>query len=317
MKTNTLLGLFTAICMIFLVSVVSATSVVTIDDVTFNDVSLLDGSDNDMSGFAGEVVPVRVLFTANVDSEDVRVRAEIYGGRDDSVDTTSRFNVVEGHRYTKLLSLRLPSNLKDITKDLTLEIKVYDANHSNTKEETTFEINMQRESYELDILAVDYNYAVSAGEIVPVAVVVKNTGFQRSDDAFVVVRVPELGISTRNYIGDMIPVEDNCDDCDEEDAVQKVLYIKIPAAAESGIYEIEVEAYDSESSSAVRQMIAVSGMESSDDENSQDLEAGKTNVAAVVWTIVLVVIFVTLLALLIYLLTRKDKQVEEVETSYY
>lgn len=314
MKTNALLVSFMALVAVFLVSVVSAASLADIDSIEFNDVEILNGVD--IAGMAGEVVPVKVTFTANVDAKDVKVRAEIYGGRDDYVDSTSRFNIVAGNVYTKLLSVQLPSDMKDVTKDLTLEVKIYDANNSNENVIEEFVVKMQRESYEFDILSVDNSLVVSADEIVPVSVVVKNTGFERSDDVFVVVSVPELGISAKGYLGDLVanePVQD------EEDSVQKVLYLRIPTNAEAGVYEMNVKVYNSDSLATVTKAIKVEGKDATTILDAKDNDEAKDDVAisVVVWTIVLVVIFVVLLAILVALLMKKDKPIEEVETSYY
>lgn len=315
MKTKAIFATFITVMTVFLVSVVSAAPLAYIDSVEFNDVEIA-GSTVDIAGMAGEVVPVRVTFTAGVDAKDVKLQAEIYGGRDDYTDSTSRFNIVEGNVYTKLLSIELPSDLKDdITKDLTLEITIKDANHSNDNVLEEYVVKMQRESYEFDILSVDHNLVVEADEIVPVSVVIKNTGFERSDDVFVVVSVPELGISAKGYIGDLIasePIDD------EEDSAQKVLYLRIPANAEAGVYELNVNVYNSDSIASITKAIKVGAVSNttdlsdSDDESEEDIA-----VSVVVWTIVLVVIFVVLLAILVALLMKKDKPIEEVETSYY
>ncbi len=407
MKTKAFLIPFVAVLAVLMVGIVSAqqTSIngfADIQSVTFNDVELKSGSTN-MAAFSGEVVPVRVTFNANADAEDVKIRVEIYSGRQEISATTTRFNTVSGNTYTKLLSLQLPADLKEQTEDLTLYVRVYDANNDNTDTEETYVVNMQRESYEFKILSVDYNSEVSSGEVFPVSVVVKNQGFQRMDDGYVIVSIPELGISSRGYFGDLIATENCSDNCDnEEDSMQKVVYLKIPSNAKKGVYELQVMARNSDSSTTTTKLISVGGQTSTQviaAVKNQDIKAGETakydliivnsgddvkvfniqtvsgtsldvsapsvvtvgpkssttvpitvkpaddaevgtytfsvdvdgeqvlfgaNVtgkattsSVVALTIVLVIIFVVLLIVLIVLLTRKDKPVEEVETSYY
>lgn len=322
MKTKALFACFVALFAVFLVSVVSAQPLVSDVKIYFNDLEI--SSTDDLAGMAGEVVPVRVVFTAETDSSDVKVKAEIYSGRDSSVDSTNRFNVVAGKTYTKLLSLQLPTDLKDVTKDLTLEVSIVDANSStdNFYSENDLGVAVQRESYEFEILSVDHNLVVSADEIMAVSVVVKNTGFERSDDGFVVVSVPELGISAKAYLGDLVADEPytvgNDYVEDEEDSVQKVLYLRIPSNVKSGVYDVNVKAYNSDSATTVTGAVKVLG---SNDESkpiaADDANAGEVSTSVVIWTIVLVVIFLVLLAILVALLMKKDKPIEEVETSYY
>jgi hypothetical protein len=317
MKTKALFACFVALFAVFLVSVVSAAPVAETGSVKiyFNDVEITDTTE--LAGMAGEVIPVRVIFTAGTDSVDVKVKAEIYSGRDSSVDSTSRFNIVADKTYTKLLSLQLPTDLKDVTKDLTLEVSIVDANSSTDNYYSTddLEVAMQRESYEFDILSVDHNLVVSADEIMAVAVVVKNTGFERADDGFVVVSIPELGISAKGYLGDLVadePVEE------EEDSVQKVLYLRIPSNAKSGVYDVNVKAYNSDSATSVTGAVKVLGSNDESKPIAADKDAKEgVSTSVVIWTIVLVVIFLALLAILVALLMKKDKPIEEVETSYY
>ena len=370
---------------------------------TFNDVELVQGSTN-MAGFSGDVVPLRVTFRAGETAEDVKVRAEIYGGRDDIEVSTMRFNIVEGNTYTKLLNLELPSDLDDeVLKDLTLYVKVYDADHEKDDTEKSYVIKMQRDSYDIEVLSVDYNLRANAGEILPVAVVFKNIGYQRADDNYVVVSIPALGVSSRGYAGDLIPTEDCVIDCeDEEDSVQKTLYLQIPDSAEQGLYDLEVRVYNRDSETVVRKTVSLGGSASTmvlAAVKNQDMKAGETKIfdlivvnsadnvkvfniqtvsgtdltvsapsvvtvgpdssetvqievtadrsadvgtytfsvdvdgeqvvfganviggsvsaSVVALTVILVIIFVVLLVVLIVLLTRKERPMEEVETSYY
>jgi len=84
MKKNMLLVSFVALVAVFLVSIVAAAPLVSITSVEFNDIDITSGN-VDIAGMAGEMVPVKVTFTANVDAKDVKVRAEIYGGRDEGL----------------------------------------------------------------------------------------------------------------------------------------------------------------------------------------------------------------------------------------
>ncbi len=393
-----------------LVSFVSAADLVdSLNSVEFNGVELSNGSVN-MAGMTGDSVPVRVTFEAGANSSDVKVELEIYGGRDDYEAKTRRFNIVDGNVYTQLLNLELPSDLDDdLVDDLTLKVRVYDAEHENSDFEKEYKISMQRESYELQILSVDIDSSLSSGSVVPVTVVAKNTGFEEADDAYVLVSIPELGVSARGYLGDLIPTE-NCDsyyynvDCDdeEEDSREKTVFLRMPDSVKPGVYEVVVKVYDRDSSTSVKELVSFGGSTSSNvlaGITSKDMAAGETTTfdviivnpsdslkvyeletvsgtdltvvapsvitvgpkssktvqvsvtaaddadegtqtftvsangeqvtlgvnitgdavsnGVVALTVVLVVIFVVLLIVLIVLLTRRERPIEEVETSYY
>lgn len=207
--------------------------------VSFNDVGLSTSS-TPIAGLTSDTVPVRVTFTSNVDASDVRVKVSMEGFRDNVEASTGRTNLVVGSTYTKLLSLQLPSDLKNVTKDATLYVRVSDSNNAY---EQTFAVRLQRESYDFNVLSIDTPSSVSAGANVPVSVVVENSGMENLDDGFVIVSIPSLGISSKAYFGDLVPVE--CDDnCDIQDSVQKVVYLKIPETAKAGVYQIEAKVYN-------------------------------------------------------------------------
>jgi len=275
--------------------------------------------DSDFVSFSGDVVPVEVVFTAGEDAEDVKIRVSIYDGRDDVTVSSGRFNIVAGKTYKKLLALELPSDVDDNLDEMTLSVEIYDADHATDDYDEDYQLSMQRESYTLDVLSVDFSSQVEAGDIIPVSVVAKNIGFNRMDDNYVVVSIPALGVSSRGYAGDLIPTEDYIDYDNEEDSVFKTVYLKIPSDALSGVYEVKVAVYNDETETVVTKLISVEGEEVIDSdvtplEGENDSEVSPSVVAL---TVVLVIIFVVLLAVLVVLLTKKEKPIDEVETSYY
>ena len=239
----------------------------------------LIGLNDNLASFAGDVVPVKVTFVAGEDADDVKVEVSMYDGRDDVDASTGRFNVVAGKRYTKLLSLRLPSDIDEDLDEMTLSVEIYDADHDTDDYDEDYRVSMQRESYVFEILSIDYSSKVSAGDVFPVSVVVKNVGFNRMDDVYIVASVPALGVSTRGYAGDLIPLEDYDDYDDEEDSVLRTVYLKVPAGADAGVYELEVEVYNSDSETVATNLISVGDSMSSlvlASVKNKDLNAGET-----------------------------------------
>lgn len=400
MNTKTLLVPFIAVLAVLIVGIASAASLASSVSTTFNDVNL--GSGITMAGVTGETVPIRVSFVADRNAEDVRVKVWMDGFRDEVYASTSRFSTISGSTYSKLLSVELPSDLEDLSKVFTLKVGIVNAADET---EVTYTVKVQREDYTSDILSIDYNSKVSAGETFPVTVVVKNNGMQDLEDGYVVVSIPSLGIATRAYFGDLVAVENCSSNCDEEDAVQKVVYLKVPESAEAGLYEILVRVYNKDLTKTVSKTISVGDSASTSiiaANKNQDVKVGETkkfdlivvnsgsgikvyNLQAVAGaglsvsvpsiitvsadsstvvpvsvtalsgadigshsfsvdvngqrvaltanviagsykpvstsvlalTVILVIIFVVLLIVLIVLITRKDKQPEQAETSYY
>jgi preprotein translocase subunit SecG len=248
----------------------------------FNNIELYPFGYSDVAGFAGETVPVRISFRAIDDAEDVKIKVWMEGTRDDVESETKRFNLVDDTQYTKLLSLRLPSDLDEETEDFTLHVSI---SNSDGYDFAEYSIRMQRDSYVFDVLDVDYDSKTAAGDVVPVVVVVKNIGFQRADDGFVKVSIPELGVSAKGYFGDLIPTEEGCDedtDCEnEEDSVQKTVFLKIPENAEAGVYDLEVRVYNRDAETVARSLISVGDSGSTSvlaGVKNQDMSAGETKV---------------------------------------
>ncbi|NPE26462.1 hypothetical protein HNV12_00470 [Methanococcoides sp. SA1] len=278
MKRNVLLIPFVAVMALLVVGFASAMTDADniVDELTteFNGVAL---NTNTMAGDVSSTVPVRVTFEATDNVSDVRVEVSMDGFRDDVEAETSRFDIVDGNTYTKLLSLRLPSDADALNEEYTLKVEItHDG--SNAYEEYT--VSMQRESYTFEVKSVDYSSRVNSGEVFPVSVVVKNTGFNRMDDTYVVVSIPALGVSTRGYVGDLVPTECCDDDCeDEEDSLYRTVYLQIPSNAASGVYDLEVEVYNDDAEFTTKELISVGDSVSTmvlASVKSQDLNAGET-----------------------------------------
>ncbi|MDP2946844.1 MAG: hypothetical protein Q8N88_01905, partial [Nanoarchaeota archaeon] len=201
MKKNLLFVPLLAVLTLLTASVLASGELAKNVEVTFNGVELLSNG-NPLVGMVGDNVPVRVTFDANDSSSDVRLKVRIEGVRDDVSASTERFDIIEGKTYTKVLTLELPNKLRDTDKEFTLFVEIVSA---EDRTEKLYTIAIQRESYVAQFLAVDYNTRVSAGEVVPVVATIKNTGFNRLDDIFVVVQIPDLGIFSRGFVGDLVP----------------------------------------------------------------------------------------------------------------
>ena len=188
--------------------------------------------------FAGETIPLRISFTADTNASDVRVKAWISGYRSDISDSTERFDIINGSRYTsELLTLTAPSDI-DLSEDVLLVVSV---ETKDAYDETTYSLNLQRGSYEVEVMSVDVQVSdgIMPGSNAAVDVVLKNRGMSELDDTYIKVKIPELNVETKVYAGDLLPGDD--DDTDKGDAIEKRIFVKIPSNAAVGTYSMTIE----------------------------------------------------------------------------
>ena len=202
---------------------------------------------------AGDIVPLTVTFTAGQDATAVRVKAEIDGYRDDITSKTSEFNLISGSLYTKSLSIQLPSDI-DPYEDYTLKVSLVSQEGDYGPQEYTFRV--QRPTYNVEILDADCSNSVAAGSDLAIDVVVKNRGYEELEDIFVVASIPELGIQKRAYFEDLTALDD---DDDERDSAERRVYLRIPSNVDAGVYELQIEAYNADSSQVIKKNIAIVG----------------------------------------------------------
>ena len=261
MKPSKILGLIVATIALAVFAVSPVSAFATINDVVVNGVEFDDSdfaSDPVAGVFAGKVIPVRVTFTAN-DSipggfeEDVRISARILGEPGLS-EVTERFDVLEGSTYSRLLDIELPFDI-DPDERFILEVTV----ESNAREADSVQIQLeiQRSSFELEILTVETDTEVSAGENLVIDVVVKNRGRQEAEDTFVRAGIPELGISRMAFLEDLSSEDQS--DPDKEDSEFGRVFLKIPGNTPAGVYTLEVEAFNDDSTTLVTKRVVVGG----------------------------------------------------------
>jgi hypothetical protein len=321
MKTKSILGFVVAVMIaLFAVNSVMAGYLdVSFNDVKVNDVQMYSGW-NTLAGSPGETIPVVVQFTSYEDVQDVKLSVWIDGYKSEVSASTSRFDVKNGSTYIKRLSLTLPSveDMEGLTEGLTLYVRLADRSDET---EMSYDMNMERDNYALEFLSVDAPSQASAGEIIALDVVLKNTGSRNADDTFVTAAIPELGVAKKAYFGDLV-AQDNTDSNDNEDARERRVYLVVPSDTKSGDYMIEVKASNYDSAATVKKVISITGLATAANNSTAvnvtgDKDAGIPT-SIIVLTVVLVIIFVVLLVVLIVLLTKKPtERSEDFGESYY
>ena len=258
MNTKNLVVFFSIIASVFLlVTTVSATTeIADIYNVRVDGLYVHNTALADVSVIAGESISVRIVFEALEDASNVRVKAEIEGDKIDVDDRTSTFDVEAGKRYSKTLTLKVPYELKDeLSEDVELLIKVWngDFKTENCQEIT---LNVQRPTYNAEVKSITTSQSVEAGSDLPVEIVLKNMGYNDLDDVYVTAKISKLGVVQTSYFGDLVALEDNSNDDDDTDSINGKITLKIPYDAQAGIYSLEVEvSNDDTTNSVVREII--------------------------------------------------------------
>ncbi len=216
-------------------------------------------------GKVADTVPVEVEFGALKDVTDwVKVKVSIRGLKDDIEETTTLSTPLKKdvNGYVARFTLNLPSarDLEDLSQETTLNIEIYSADNTVIDSRS---ITMERELYSLNTLSVDAPSKVTSGSTIPVDVVVENNGNNRLDNVYVRASIPELGVERLLYFGDLGPrPEDNTDYYQNiKDTLDKVLYLSIPSNANAGTYNLQVEAYNYDTSTTVVKKIVVESIQ--------------------------------------------------------
>lgn len=207
---------------------------------------------------AGDNLPVTLDFTALENASDVVISAWIQGHRSDRVEKDYA-DLISGNDYRARFSVLIPSNI-DPEEDLTLYVRV-ESDSGNW--EDAYPLKAQRESYNLDVLLVDMDSTAKAGSTIAVGVVVKNMGRHETEDTLVTVKIPELGVTKTAYFEDLFPL-DQCNDsdneCTEDDARERKIFLTLPSDAKAGAYKVEISAYNSDTQTTVVKNLVISEM---------------------------------------------------------
>ncbi|MBI2671211.1 hypothetical protein HYX18_04525 [Candidatus Woesearchaeota archaeon] len=175
--------------------------------------------------------------------DNVKVKAFMSGGEfDDVEDTSDVFTVREGVLHKKVLRLDIPEDFDIEDETTTLNIEVFDGDNSR---EEDLELNIVEKRHALNILDVILNpgLTVESGKTVFGTVRVENLGEKTERDVKIVMSIPELGLSTRTFIDELVNEEDaeNDDEDDKVSASSDELFLKIPEDTKEGTYTLKFD----------------------------------------------------------------------------
>ncbi|MBS3144604.1 hypothetical protein J4208_03385 [Candidatus Woesearchaeota archaeon] len=245
--------LITALLFLFTVCVglVSAAAPdYTIIGVEVNDLQAFGGSTTipNLDVERGETIEIEVTLQGNAtipggQVPDVRVEARIVGYEFGTVsDISDIFSVDEGLVYKKRLTLVIPEDI-DASELYTLRVEASDSRNED-QIEFTLNIDEQRHSLNIFDILVNPSSNVVAGQPIFVISRIENLGELKEDDVRVTASIPELGVSTSNFIDELITElqeEEEEFRLDEQSSRQLEFLLRIPEDAQTGEYTLKVD----------------------------------------------------------------------------
>ena len=174
---------------------------------------------------------------------DVRVEAKVLGYEFGAISDVSEIFSIDGQNlYKKTLVLDIPKDI-DASEQYTLRIEVSDTLNQEEQEFTVY-IDEQRHNIDVFDIVLNPSSTIQAGQPLFVSTVLENMGEKKEENIKVTVSVPELGISSVNYLDELITqiMEDKRTFNLQEESSQRVDFLlRIPADAASGQYTINVD----------------------------------------------------------------------------
>ena len=174
------------------------------------------------------------------DIKDVKIRAWLGGYEDEVEDVSSMFDLISHATRAMDLSLQLPSDMEASTP-YALHLEAYTSSGSKmyTQDLGVVKFQIEETRHELKVQDVIYSSSVNAGSVLYTKVRLENTGARDEKDIKVSISLPELGVSTRDYI-DRLVWEEVDDDDKTSDSMG--LALRIPDNVVTGDYELQVDA---------------------------------------------------------------------------
>ena len=213
---------------------VTASALPAVDKVEVDDTTVFENQINRLSLEAGQEFDVDVWLTAAAKSKNVRVEAEITGYEHDRTegidDKTELFDVEANTTYKKTLTLSIPADSEE--DSYKVRVTVTDRNSAAVIQTYNIVIDMPRHKIAVQDVVLYPENSIVAGQALLASVRLENFGQKDESDVRVHVSVPELGMSSTDYISSI-------DAGDEEETEE--MYMRVPADAKAGQYMVKVD----------------------------------------------------------------------------
>lgn len=247
-----LVAMFALVVSMYSVSAVDFGDVI---GVEVNDIDVFNGQPFNLEQVAGQRISVLITFRADAPADMVRMKAWISG---ESTAKTDLFKVNNGTVYSRLIYLDVPNDLDDESESRKLEIEV-ESETEGIADHRTFSFTLQREAFDLEILSIQMQSEIKAGESLVIDAVLKNRGTYETDDTFLTVRIPELGLETRTFYEDLSPTDQGGNEPDKRDSVERRTFLRIPASVKPGLYTVFFEAFNGDTSVLTERRVLIVG----------------------------------------------------------
>jgi hypothetical protein len=174
--------------------------------------------------------------------EDVEIEIEFDG---DEVES-EEFDIESNHIGLQVFEIEIADD-EDLLDGVQKLIITLNDDNGDVLDTIEIELDIKRERYFVEIFDVNFRNGLqlNAGEIFTASVGVSNEGRENEEDVYVVMSIPELGLSTRTDRFDLMTedyVEDSNDD-DDEYKMYKQLLVNVPLTVPSGVYNVHFKVY--------------------------------------------------------------------------
>ncbi len=191
----------------------------------------------------GNTIDVYVQWTAgtdpDVDREDLKLNAWIDGyDYDDVEDTVVLTEMDPGDTVSKTLHISLPEDM-DARETYTLYVEL--SGDIDISKKYNLKISPEKHKLAINDLILRPS-TVAAGGILFATVRVENIGYEDEENIKVTVSIPDLGVSAKDYIDELVADDDEDDDDDDGKIADSTPEMKLPIApdAKPGVYNVKI-----------------------------------------------------------------------------
>lgn len=206
---------------------------VTIEEVKLNGDTLSPDETNVWAMDRDNEYEVRVIVEANADLDNVQIEGLMrgYDHKDRPQAITDVFDMKENRTYVKTMDITVPERMaKDVYK---LRLRIDDRAGDTTAEDYNFEIQNKRHELAIEDVVFSPHGSVQDGRALITSVRLRNYGMVDQEGVKIEAKIPELGISSADYINE---IEEG------ESVSSEELYMRIPKCTEEGNYDVEIMA---------------------------------------------------------------------------
>ena len=173
--------------------------------------------------------------------EDVEIEIEFDG---DEVES-EEFDIESNHIGIQIFEIEIADD-EDLLEGVQKLIITLNGDNGEVPLDTIeIELDIKRERYFVEIFDVNFRNGLqtNAGEVFTASVGVSNEGRENEEDVYVVMSIPELGLTTRTDRFDLVTEDFESDDDDDEYKMYKQLLVNLPLTVPSGVYDVHFKVY--------------------------------------------------------------------------